>query len=52
MAGAVAVSSGSGSVYNINTVYIASNGRSSKGNAPLLLDYEVAKKIERARKKK
>jgi hypothetical protein len=52
MAGAVAVSSGSGSVYNINTVYIASNGRSSKGNSPLLLDYEVAKKIERARKKK
>jgi hypothetical protein len=52
MAGAVAVSSGSTSVYNTGTVYIASGNRPSKGNAPLLLDYEMAKKIEEARKKK
>jgi len=52
MAGAVAVSSGSTSVYNTGTVYIASGNRPSKGNAPLLLDYEMAKKIEEAKKKK
>lgn len=52
MAGAVAVSSGSASVYNKGTVYIASGSRPSKGNAPLLLDYEMAKKIEEAKKKK
>ena len=52
MAGAVAVSSGSASVYNMGTVYIASGNRPSKGNAPLLLDYEMAKKIEEAKKKK
>jgi hypothetical protein len=52
MAGIVALSSGSASVYNTGTVYIASGKRPSKGNAPLLLDYEMAKKIEEARKKK
>jgi len=52
MAGAVAVSSGSASVYNTGTVYIASGSRPSKGNAPLLLDYEMAKKIEEAKKRK
>ena len=52
MAGTVAVSSGSASVYNTGTVYIASGNRPSKGNAPLLLDYEMAKKIEEAKKKK
>jgi hypothetical protein len=51
MAGAVAVSSGSTSVYNTGTVYIASGNKPSKGNAPLLLDYEMAKKIEEAKKK-
>jgi hypothetical protein len=51
MTGAVAVSSGSASVYNAGTVYIASGNRPSKGNAPLLLDYEMAKKIEEAKKK-
>ena len=51
MAGAVAVSSGSASVYNTSTLYIASGNRPSKGNAPLLLDYEIAKKIEEAKKK-
>ena len=52
MAGAVAVSSGSASVYDTGTVYIASGNRPSKGNAPLLLDYEMAKKIEEAKKEK
>ena len=51
MAGTVAVPSGSASVYNTGTVYIASGKRPSKGNAPHLLDYEMAKKIEEARKK-
>ncbi len=52
MAGTIAVSSGSASVYNPGTVYIASGNRPSKGNAPLLLDYEMAKKIEEAKKEK
>jgi hypothetical protein len=51
MAGTVAVSSGTASVYGAGTVYIASGNRPSKGNAPHLLDYEMAKKIEEARKK-
>ncbi len=52
MAGIVALSSGMISVYDADTVYVASGRRLSKGNAPLLLDYEVAKKIEEARRKK
>lgn len=52
IAGTVAVSSGSASVYSTGTIYIASGNRPSKGNAPLLLDYEMAKKIEEAKKKK
>jgi len=52
MAGMVAVSSGSTSVYDTDTIYIASGKRLSKGNAPVLLDYEMSKKIEEARKKK
>jgi hypothetical protein len=52
MAGTVAVSSGTASVYSKSTAYIASDDRPSKGNAPYLLDYEMAKKIEQARKKK
>ena len=52
MAGAVAVSSGSASVYNTDTIYIASSTRSSKGNAPILLDYQITKKIEEAKQKK
>jgi hypothetical protein len=51
MAGTVAVSSGSASVYDAGTVYIASGNRPSKGNAPVLLDYELAKKIEESKKK-
>jgi len=51
MAGTVAVSSGAASVYDAGTVYIASGNRLSKGNAPALLDYEMAKKIEEAKKK-
>ena len=51
MAGTVAVSSGTASVYDAGTVYIASSNRPSKGNAPVLLDYEMAKKIEEAKKK-
>ncbi len=52
MAGIVALSSGMISVYDADTVYVASGRRLSKGNAPLLLDYEAAKKIEEARRKK
>ncbi len=52
MAGIVALSSGMISVYDAGTVYVASGRRLSKGNAPLLLDYEMAKKIEEARRKK
>lgn len=52
MAGTVAVSSLTASVYDAGTVYIASGNRPSKGNAPVLLDYEMAKKIEKAKKKK
>jgi hypothetical protein len=52
MAGTVAVSSGTASVYGAGTVYIASGNKPSKGNAPHLLDYEMAKKIEEARRKK
>jgi hypothetical protein len=51
MAGTVAASSESASVYNSCTVYIASGNRPSKGNAPHLLDYEMAKKIEQAKEK-
>jgi hypothetical protein len=52
MAGTVAVSSGSASVYDAGTKYIAGSDRPTKGNAPVLLDYEMAKKIEEAKKKK
>ncbi len=52
MAGAVAVSSGTASVYDVGTVYIPSGKRPSKGNAPILLDYEMAKRIEEAKKKR
>jgi hypothetical protein len=52
MAGTVAISSGNASVYATDTKYIASGNRPSKGSAPLLLDYELAKKIEEAKKKK
>lgn len=49
MAGVVAIVSKSASVYNSNTLYIAIGKRPSKGNAPFLLDYEIAKKIEEAK---
>ena len=52
MAGTVAVSSGSLSVYEKGTAYIASGKNPSKGNAPLLLDHNMAKIIEEARKKR
>ncbi len=52
MAGIVSASAGSASVYNASTVYVASGSRPSKGNAPLLLDYEMAKKIEEAKRRK
>ncbi len=51
-AGTVAAVAGTPSVYSTNTKYIASGNRPSKGNAPLLLDYELAKKIEEAKKQK
>ncbi len=52
MAGMVAVVSGTPSVFNTSTVYIASGNRLAKGNAPHLLDYEIAKKIEEAKNEK
>jgi hypothetical protein len=51
MAGIVSATTGSASVYNLSTAYIASSNKPSKGNAPHLLDYEMAKKIEEAIKK-
>ncbi|MBO3802966.1 MAG: hypothetical protein JTT11_03700 [Candidatus Brockarchaeota archaeon] len=51
MAGAVALSSLTASVYGEGTVFVAS-GKRSKGNAPALLDYEIAKKVEEARRKR
>lgn len=50
MAGAVAIISGSASVYDTSTAYIASGKRPTKGNAPLLLEHEIAKKIEEAKR--
>ncbi len=52
IAGAVAASSGSTSIYSTNTKYISSGDRPAKGNAPVLLDYKIAKKIEDAKNKK
>jgi len=52
MAGIVAATSGSTSVYDHATLYIASGKKPAKGNAPVLLDYEMAKKIEEAREKR
>ena len=52
MAGIVALSSGKTSVYNKNTVYVPSGSRPSKGNTPVLLDYDIAKKIEEAKSNK
>jgi hypothetical protein len=49
MAGIVFATSKSPSVYNLKTSYIPSGDKPSKGNAPLLLDYNMAKKIEEAR---
>ena len=51
MVGTVAVSSGTASVYDAGTVYIASGNRLSKDNAPALPYYEMATKIEEAKKK-
>ncbi len=52
LAGIVAASTGEDSVYNANTTYIPSGDKPTKGNAPLLLDYALAKKIGEARNKK
>ena len=52
MLGIVSASTGNTSVYNPSTAYVASGNRSSRGNLPVLIDYELAKKIEEARKKK
>jgi hypothetical protein len=49
IAGIVFATSKSPSIYNFNTSYIPSGDKPSKGNAPLLLDYNMAKKIEEAR---
>ena len=51
MDGIISASAGSASVYNLNTVYIVSGNRPAKGNTPFLLDYDMAKKIEEAKKK-
>ncbi len=48
LAGVISALADSKSVFDPSTVYISSGG-SSKGNAPLLLDYEMAKKIEDAK---
>ena len=51
MSGIVALCSGSTSVYSASSKYIAHDTRPSKGNAPLLLDYDLAKKMQEAKNK-
>ena len=46
----IALVSENNSVYGIQTKYIASGVKRIKGNAPLLLDYELAKTIQNAKK--
>jgi hypothetical protein len=52
MLGIVSASAKTTSVYDTDTVYVASGERPSKGNAPLLIDYDIAAKIDEAKKKK
>ncbi len=52
LAGLVYVLSGDSSVYNEDTKYVAHGDKPAKGNAPVLTDYELLKKIEEAQKHK
>ncbi len=52
MADIIALVSENNSVYDIQTKYIASGVKPAKGNAPLLLDYELAKTIQNAKRQK
>ena len=51
MASLVSLSTGNASVYKVGTVYIPSGDKPTKGNAPVLHDYEIARKIQEARRK-
>lgn len=51
MAGMVALLSGNLSVYDETTAFIAKGKRPSKGNSPILLDFELASRIEKAKGK-
>ncbi len=51
MADMVALLSGSSSVYDEATVFIAKGKRPSKGNSPILLDFELANRIQKAKGK-
>ena len=52
MDGIVAFSSGSSSVCSTTTSYIPVGNRPSKGNAPLLLNYDLVKKIHESKSQK
>ena len=51
MAGLVALLSGNLSVYDPATAFIAKGKRPAKGNSPILLDFELASRIEKAKGK-
>jgi hypothetical protein len=51
MADMVALLSGNLSVYDETTAFIAKGKRPSKGNSPILLDFELASRIEKAKGK-
>ena len=51
LAGMVALLSGNLSIYDEATVFIAKGKRPSKGNSPILLDFELASRIEKAKGK-
>ena len=51
MAGMVALLSGNLSVYDETTTFTAKGKKPSKGNSPILLDFELAGRIEKAKGK-
>jgi hypothetical protein len=51
MANLVSATTGNASVYKTGTVYIPSSGRPAKGNAPVLRDFQIARKLEEAKRR-
>jgi len=52
MANLVSLCTGNASVYKEGTVYIPSGDKPTKGNAPVLHDYEIARKIQEAKRRR